>query len=738
MGTGINTAIGEIQSHLAEEEEQKTPLKMKLDEFGDHLARVITVLCVLVWLVNFGHFRDKEHGGFLRGAIYYFKVAVALAVAAIPEGLSVIITTCLALGTRKMARKNAIVRSLPSVETLGCTSVICTDKTGTLTTAQMSVSNVVLADGQEFQVSGTSYSPADGEIIGNRFGINNNEMELLTATLVLCNDAKLSFDAKKKRFVPVGEATEAALLVLAEKIGTPDSALNTELECKRSRNVSGVADYFCQVKYERLATLEFDRDRKSMSVIVKNRLDGELWLLVKGAPEGLLERSNCNEQTKSLFRAKLASFGAEAKRTLAFAYKKLSNIPSEAELADPIQYESIESNLAPLGLVAMMDPPRPEIAESLQKCQAAGIRVIILTGDCKETAEAIGRRIGLFAQDEEITAELSLTGAVFDALSEADQLQVLQYARLFSRVEPRHKSRLVALLQQCGHVVAMTGDGVNDAPALKRADIGIAMGSGTDVARASADLVLVDDNFATIVEAVREGRAIYANTKQFIRYLISSNIGEVACVLGTALFGLPEALSPVQLLWVNLVTDGLPATALGFNPHSPQSMREPPRARNEPLVDGWLFMRYLIIGIYVGAATVGGFVLTLRKQVSSWSQLFNRHSLDCRLASSVALSVLVVIEMCNALNALSETESLLTITPLQNYWLIAAIGLSMALHFGILYSRGLAAIFDVVPLSLKDWILVIVLSVPVIFIDEILKLITRIQNKKTLDKQKKE
>jgi Ca2+ transporting ATPase len=588
--------------------------------------------------------------------------------------------------------------------------------------------------GKEYQVTGTSFAPNDGRVIERDFGIDSSadpSLDLLSATCALCNSTTISFDPAKGRFVPVGEATEAALRILSEKLGTSDSLLNAEILMKRRNpeHASLVCDYYTNVRFERIATLDFDRDRKSMSVVVRDRKSGQLLLLVKGAPESILERCKTTPNRREI-SSQIAKYGKDALRTLAFAYRPLPEVPAQAILADPLQYFAFEGGLTFLGLAAMMDPPRPEIAESLRRCQAAGIRVIVLTGDNKETAEAIGKRIGLFSEDEPITAELSLTGAVFDALSEEDQLEVLRFARLFSRVEPRHKSRLVALLQKSGHVVAMTGDGVNDAPALKRADIGIAMGSGTDVAKGAADLVLVDDNFATIIEAVREGRAIYANTKQFIRYLISSNIGEVACVLGTAFLGLPEVLSPVQLLWVNLVTDGLPATALGFNPHSPRSMQEPPRASNEPLVGTWLFVRYLIVGCYVGFATIAGFVWTLwRSSGASWWEL-RQGSLNTRLASSVALSVLVVIEMFNALNALSETESLLVLTPFANLWLIGAVVLSIVLHLGILYVEALANVFNVLPLSKADWILVVSLSIPVVLIDEILKLISRHRVKK--------
>lgn len=753
--TGSKTAIGEIQSSLSSAAEQgdgKTPLKRRLDQFGDQLARIISAICVLVWLVNFRHFSDPQHGGLVRGAIYYFKVAVALAVAAIPEGLAVIITTCLALGTRKMAKRNAIVRTLPSVETLGCTSVICSDKTGTLTTNEMAVSGLCVfrdADGPlaELTVQGSSYSPSDGGVVGRAFGIDASQepaLARLAAICALCNDAVVSWNGH--RHVKVGEATEAALKVLVEKLGSVSPRTNAAIqEMKPGERAAAVGRHFESV-YSRVATLDFDRDRKSMSVLVRMETTGEAFLFVKGAPEGVMERSRTvllegdgGEVTdfsaglRTRVSDQMAVYGRDALRTLAVAYRRLRHgeleLIVEKHLEDPEQYVHIEQGLTFVGLVAMADPVRPEVRSALAQCRAAGIRVVVLTGDNKETAEAVGRQVGLFAPDEEVTAELSLTGAVFDALSPEDQQDILPWARLFSRVEPRHKTQLVRLLQEAGHVVAMTGDGVNDAPALKRADIGIAMGSGTDVARAVADLVLTDDNFSTIVAAVEEGRSIYANTKQFVRYLISSNIGEVACILGTALTGLPEALSPVQLLWVNLVTDGLPATALGFNPASPSSMREPPRSRDEPLVSRWLFLRYLIIGTYVGVATVGGFVWSLCWAASGpqlpFLSLTHGTTIDTTVASSVSLSILVTIEMANALNSLSENESIFQLPPWTNPSLIAAVLLSMALHCAILYVPLLARIFGVAPLGHEEWLAVLVLSLPVILLDELLKAITR-------------
>lgn len=576
-------------------------------------------------------------------------------------------------------------------------------------------------DCTELNVSGTSYSPFDGEISGlNSSVLNDSNFDLLAAVCSLCNDASLTC-TKGQKYGKVGEATEAALKVLVEKI---EKGKNEEF-LKR---------------FERLATLDFDRDRKSMSVVVKEVKSGRIFLFTKGAPETLLKRSVRGSKDYSQFYDKVEEYGREALRTLCIAYKELIG-GVEAVLsssADPKNFVKLESELIPLGLVAMRDPPRLEISESISRCRAAGIRVLVLTGDNKLTAEAIGRQIGLFAEGLEEGS--SLTGAEFDVLK--DQKEALKDLRLLSRVEPRHKSRIVSLLQEMGHVVAMTGDGVNDAPALKRADIGIAMGSGTDVARAAADIVLTDDNFSTIVLAVQEGRSIYDNTKQFIRYLISSNIGEVACVLGTALLGLPEVLSPVQLLWVNLVTDGLPATALGFNPPSPDSMRQKPRARDEPLVGRWLFIRYLIIGTYVGLATIAGFIwfstLASRGPHLSWLTIKNLPCEAASIASTVALSVLVVIEMANALNSLSENESLLSLGPQANPILIVSIATSLILHYFILYTPYLAKIFGVAPLNLEEWTAVLALSAPVILIDEILKFFTRIQvSKITISEAKK-
>ncbi|XP_055023647.2 sarcoplasmic/endoplasmic reticulum calcium ATPase 2 isoform X2 [Misgurnus anguillicaudatus] len=764
VATGVHTEIGKIRDEMASTEQERTPLQQKLDEFGEQLSKVISLICIAVWIINIGHFNDPVHGGsWIRGAVYYFKIAVALAVAAIPEGLPAVITTCLALGTRRMAKKNAIVRSLPSVETLGCTSVICSDKTGTLTTNQMSVCRMFIldkADGEncslkEFTISGSTYAPEGDVFLDNRL-VKSSQYDGLVelATIcALCNDSSLDFNESKGVYEKVGEATETALTCLVEKMNVFDTDVKSLSKIDRANACNAVIKQLMQKEF----TLEFSRDRKSMSVFCtpSKSKSSSAKMFVKGAPEGVIDRCTyvrvggsrvpLSQGIKEKIMSVIKEYGTgrDTLRCLALATRDNPLKKEEMVLSETARFADYESDLTFVGCVGMLDPPRTEVAASIKLCRHAGIRVIMITGDNKGTAVAICRRIGIFSEDDDVD-RMAFTGREFDDLSPHAQQEAVMSARCFARVEPSHKSKIVEFLQGFDEITAMTGDGVNDAPALKKAEIGIAMGSGTAVAKTASEMVLADDNFSTIVAAVEEGRAIYNNMKQFIRYLISSNVGEVVCIFLTAALGFPEALIPVQLLWVNLVTDGLPATALGFNPPDLDIMNKPPRSAKEPLISGWLFFRYLAIGCYVGAATVGaagwwfiiaedGPMVTLY-QLSHFLQCSpdnpDFQDLECHVFESpypmtMALSVLVTIEMCNALNSLSENQSLVRMPPWENIWLLGAICLSMSLHFLILYVEPLPVIFQITPLNVTQWLMVLKISLPVILLDELLKFVAR-------------
>jgi len=822
--TGMRTEIGKIQANVTEakEDEEKTPLGQKIDAFGEQLARVIAAICVLVWIMNINQFSDPVHGGFWKGMIYYLKIAVALGVAAIPEGLPAVITLCLALGTRKMVKRNAVIRKLPSVETLGCCTVICSDKTGTLTTNQMTVVAMAYpgkAAGKltEHEVEGTSYDPK-GEVKGLPSPQPQGVLDL-AKVCSLCNESVIRFqDGKYER---MGEPTEAALKVLVEKIGLTEQPRSSDpaLACTQAN-----AQWTAQNPQQ--AILEFNRDRKSMSTLcgfssgeappsatgTPGRTlrsgktaaaggSGKNQIYCKGAPESVLERCAFSRLAdgstvpmsaadRKAILAKVSEMAARPLRTLAMAIKEdvgdLADYdgpshPSHKKLTDVSKFEAIEKDMVFVGLCGIKDPARPEVKPAIESCATAGIRVVMITGDTKPTAEAIAREIGIFGPKESIDGR-SFTGAEFFDLPAAKRVELLTAHRtsmVFSRTEPRDKQELVKILRQAGEVPAMTGDGVNDAPALKQASIGVAMGiAGTEVAKEAADMVLADDNFATIVAAVEEGRSIYSNMKAFIRYLISSNIGEVAAIFITALLGLPEGLIPLQLLWVNLVTDGPPATALGFNPPDADIMQKPPRSADDELISPWIFFRYMIVGMYVGFATVGVFVywyvaydwseyshpLVTYGQLSNWGKCsaFAEMGLDqnwppafgpwaanggmdlsakpCtylsgagkKPASTMSLSVLVAIEMFNALNAISEDGSLLTMPPWVNPWLLLAMAVSFGLHFVILYVPFLADIFSIVPLTVNDWIVVTAFSFPVILIDEGLKAVGRARQRAEL------
>ncbi|EED93720.1 calcium transporting ATPase [Thalassiosira pseudonana CCMP1335] len=772
--TGMDTEMGKIQCGVTEaasdENAHRTPLAIKLDEFGDTLTVVIGVICTAVWVASIPKFYDPTFKTPIEGAVYYAKVAVALGVAALPEGLPAVITLCLSLGTRRMAKRNVIVRKLQSVETLGCTSVICTDKTGTLTTNEMTAVSLVLLESDEeggvlvaeHEVSGTSYSPIgtikgvqhSSEIADNPKGSVSD----VAAVASLCNDAII---AASKTYERMGEPTEAALCVLTEKLGGKVSTESTAPQTLASANVN------CwRADHPRQATLEFNRDRKSMSVLASNWSSSEgNRLLVKGAPNLLLERcthAKCRDGTvvkldgklRRQIEQKTTELATRPLRCLALAIKETDHLEETDDcarhplLSDPQNYAKIESGLTWVGMAGIKDPARPEVADSIIKCHGAGIRVIMITGDARDTAVAIARDVNILPPASSGDMIKAYEGREFFNKPESEQLQLLASPgnMVFCRAEPSDKQRLIKMLQSLGEIPAMTGDGVNDAPALQQASIGVAMGiSGTEVSKEAADMVLADDNFSTIVAAVEEGRCIYANMQAFICFLISCNIGEIAAILISAVCGFPEPLSAMHLLWVNLVTDGPPATALGFNPPAPDVMSQKPRPSNEPIMTKFMACRYLVTGLYVGIATVGSFVghyrsqgLTLR-QLSSWGKCDQTWSppdgVTCdslfqgagrELPQTLSLTVLVCMELFKALSAVSVDSSLLSVGPNQNPWLMIGVAVPFLLHIAVVYSSklglpGLAKSFGLVPLSLHDWKTALKWSAPILIVEEMLK-----------------
>jgi len=790
ISTGMDTAIGSIQKEVQEaaEDEEDTPLKRKLDQFGEVLSYMIGAICLLVWVMNYSNFSDPIHGGTMRGCIYYFKIAIALAVAAIPEGLPAVITTCLALGTRKMAQNNAIVRTLPSVQTLGCTTIICSDKTGTLTKNEMSACKLFYCGRSVSELVGcdvddTSYSPVGTVSIQTADKNDHKDLLLDIASVITVNNHSDIKHDQESGFTKYGAPTEVALKVLAEKIGS--------IYNKYSDYEHKPCPHNDSLNIEKIGVLEFDSNRKMMSSIVsgfsKNHSKS---LLLKGAPEKLIQ--NCSsiklgngevvqisDKQKESLKKEFNDIASQGLRCIGIAANydggalgSINDGNKKEMLSDFSKYNEYETGGTFLGVAAIKDPLREQVPPSIQKCKEAGIRVMMITGDNKCTAEAIAREAGILSEGQPSEGNC-FTGTEFEELNMEDKIAALSGSKgkVFARVEPRHKRELVKLLSKQGEIVAMTGDGVNDAPALKQAAIGIAMGiTGTEVAKEASDMILTDDNFATIVTAVEQGRSIYSNMQAFIRYLISSNIGEVASIFMTATIGIPEGFTSVQLLWINLVTDGPPATALGFNPPDKDIMEKPPRDPHESLLSNWVIFRYMVIGLYVGAATVGIFIywycyddfgdghtLVTLDQLRNWSECpdwkgfsvkpYNGMTFEdpCTYftigkvkASTISLSCLVMLEMLNAINALSENGSLVHMPPWINPWLLLAIGGSIAIHILIIYIPFFTEIFGTCYMTAYDWFIVMVFSIPVILIDEVLKFFARIKTDMELKKRLKQ
>jgi Ca2+-transporting ATPase len=684
--TGMRTEMGKIADLIQQTEEASTPLQRRLEQLGKILIVISILLTVMVVAAGVLH-GQPLYGMFLAG--------VSLAVAAIPEGLPAIVTIALALGVQRMIRRRAIVRKLPSVETLGCASVICSDKTGTLTQNQMTVTRLWLG-GRRVDVSGEGYEPAgalseSGKAIEAK---GDAALRRLSQAAALCNNAELvrggrEDDARKRKpgsgdetgeageWKVKGDPTEAALLVLAAKTGYARSAL--------------------EALYRREKEFPFDPERKRMSVLVAHQ--GGRLLLTKGAPDMLIERceyvlwgDQVTPLTPTLRQKVLQANEAMAKdalRVLGFAYRDLKpNEPCETN-------DEAERGLVFAGLAGMIDPPRKEVREAIYRCRLAGIKTVMITGDHGLTAEAIARNIGIMQGDGRV-----VTGTELSAMNDEQLDRISDEVSVYARVSPEHKLRIVQSLQRAGHVVAMTGDGVNDAPAVKAADIGIAMGvTGTDVTKEASALVLADDNFSTIVAAVEEGRGIYENIRKFIRYLLASNVGEIMTMFLAMMAGLPLPLVPIQILWVNLVTDGLPAMALGVDQSESDVMRQKPRPAKENIFARRLGWKIVSRGLLIGFCTLAAFVLTLREGGGDAASLMH--------AQTVAFATLVMAQLIHVFDCRSS-RSIFHRRLLENKFLVSAVLSSLALMLAVLYLEPLRPIFKTVPLGFRDWALVTV------------------------------
>ncbi len=697
--TGMRTEIGRIAEMIQTAEEKETPQQKRMRRLGKQLGIAILVICMIVLTVQVAvnwFMASLTFGTFLD----LFVIAVALAVAAIPEGLPAVVTITLALGVQRMVKRNAIIRRLPAVETLGSANVICSDKTGTLTKDQMTVREVYVPD-KTFSVTGAGYSPK-GKFYFEGDSINpleNPQLNLLLRIGRLCSNAAVR--KEENTWKVIGDPTEGALIVAARKAGLADSV---------------------ELENPRVAELPFDPERKRMSTL-HDDISGETVAYVKGAPEVIIERSTYiytengvrpfSEDDRARILSNNEKMANKAYRVLGMAYRICPESLSD------ISPEGVEQELVFVGLMGMMDPPRPEVFDAIKIARQAGIKSVMITGDNQYTAVAIANELGMFEEDDVV-----LTGKALDALSDEDLTDAAPRVRVYARVSPEHKLRIVKALKSKGHITAMTGDGVNDAPALKYADIGIAMGvTGTDVTKEASDMILTDDNYASIVNAIEEGRGIGDNTRKFISYLLSCNAGEIlvifiASITFSVFFGWPLPLLAIQILFVNLVTDGLPALALGMDPIEPDVMQRCPRDPKE----GVIFRRVWIL-IWL----VGGTIAIVTLAVFAFEMLLFG---DWLRASTLAFTVLVMTQMVHAFNSRSGTLSLFQVGFFRNRVLILAISLSIFLQVLIVYFPPLSAIFMTIPLLPLDWLIVILLSLSVFVVVEVFKFILRYQSRK--------
>lgn len=680
--TGHDTEIGHIATSLDSVEDKETPLQRQLKELSKKLAILVIIVCILVFVV--GYFRSNMTW------LENFMVAVSLAVAAIPEGLTAVVTIVLSIGMNRMVERKAIVKNLVSVETLGSTTAICSDKTGTLTQNEMTITKV-FTDFKEFDVAGSGYTPEgdisfEGETIAD-----HDQIKLLMTVASLSNDANLI--ERNGLYEITGDPTEGAMLTLAEKWGIVQEDLNEA--------------------HPRIDEIPFDSDRKMMTTF--HEMDGTYYAMTKGAPDIMINNSSkimvdgkledFTEDMKKQVLEENTKLAKQALRVMAYAFK-----PYETLEGEELTTENIEREMVFVGLTGMIDPPRPEAKAAVAECHASGIDVIMITGDYFETALAIAKELGIAEHEDQ-----AMQGSDLNNKSEEEIREIVKTKRIFARVSPQNKVQLVNALQANGNIVAMTGDGVNDAPAIKNADIGISMGiTGTDVAKDTADMILVDDNFATIVNAVEEGRVIFSNIKKFVGFLLSCNIAEVLIVFLSILFGLPSPLTPIQLLWLNLVTDAFPALALGVEPAEADIMERPPRDPSESILSGETGKNVILQSIAITISVLAAYIIGL-------NYIFPN---NIEGAHTMVFATLITSELLRAFSVRSEKYTLKELGWFSNKNLLKANLLSFALLLLVMYVPPLRILFELQFIS-WEWLIIIPLSFLPLIIGEIRKRVRR-------------
>jgi P-type Ca2+ transporter type 2C len=696
--TGMNTELGRIASMIQGEEEEKTPLQKRLAAFGRKLAYAVLAICAIIFVA--GLMRGEE-------TVRLFLVAVSLAVAAIPEALPAVVTISLALGARKMVKQNALIRKLPAVETLGSVTYICTDKTGTLTLNKMTVEEIWVDGGivrsSELGVRSEGIKASSGSVVDLLLRTPNDSTELVEVSPLptFFTALALSTDARPDTSGEVtGDPTEAALFVAARDHGF----IKQELEAR----------------YPRTAEIPFDSERKLMTTFhvipgsgVRDQgsmIKGTYISFTKGAVEVLLGRSVSvltSAGIQALDVQHMQSIGdqmaADGLRVMAISMRTWDTLPSD------LSSDNTETGLVLIGLMGMMDPPREEARESVSLCKSAGIIPVMITGDHPLTARTIAKRVGIIESDDPAAI---ITGVELEALSLEAFEQRVESIRVYARVAPEQKLKIVRALQDKGHFVAMTGDGVNDAPALKRADIGVAMGiTGTDVAKQASSMILLDDNFATIVKSIKEGRRIYDNIRKFIRYLLSTNSGELWTLFLAPFLGLPIPLLPIHILWINLVTDGLPALALSMEPEEGDVMKRPPRNPQESLFAGGLGIQVVWVGLLMGAVTLSLQAWAIRVGDVHWQ--------------TMVFTVLCLTQLGAVMAIRSEQESLFRQGIFTNKPLLLSVFATLGLQLATIYVPSLNRIFKTQPLSAGELALVLILATIVFFAIELQKLLQK-------------